>query len=90
MSNKIFICRTTIAFNRGWCKQNFDEDKPVIAVEEDGEVKFKAHRIKINGPCEIIYDRASPVEYYDLELSTKKPSVVTCWIETESEVIQIK
>ena len=85
MSNKIFICRTTIANN-----QNLHENKPVIVLQEDGEIKFKAHRIKINGPCEIIYDRASPVEYYDLELSTKKPSVVTCWIETESEVIQIK
>ena len=89
MSNKIFICRTTIAFNRGWCKQNFDEDKPVIAVEEDGEVKFKAHRIKINGPCEIIYDRELPIEYHDPELSTK-PGAVRCWIETESEVTKIK
>ena len=84
MSNKVFICRTTIANN-----QNFDEDKPVIVLQEGGEIKFKAHHIKINGPCEIIYHRELPIEYHDPELSTK-PGAVRCWIETESEVTKIK
>ena len=84
MSNKVFICRTTIANN-----QNLHENKPVIVLQEDGEIKFKAHRIKINGPCEIIYDKELPVEYHDTALSTKSRAV-RCWIETESEVIKIK
>ena len=76
--NKLFICRATVAAN-----QNFGENKPVIVIQEDGVTKFKAHRIKINGPCEIIYDKESPIE-------TTEPGNVRCWIETASEIIKVR
>jgi len=75
--NKLFICRATVAAN-----QRYDENKPVIVNQEDGETKFKAHRVKINGPCEIVYDKESPIE-------TTEPGDVRCWIETDYEVIKI-
>ena len=76
--NKLFICRATVAAN-----QNFGENKPVIVIQEDGVTKFKAHRIKINGPCEIIYDKESPIE-------TTEPGNVCCGIETSSEIIKVR
>ena len=75
--NKVFICRATVAAN-----QRYDENKPVIVNQEGGETKFKAHRVKINGPCEIIYDKESPIE-------TTEPGDVRCWIETDYEVIKV-
>jgi|TARA_R100000808_G_scaffold2804_3_gene10584 hypothetical protein len=75
--NKIYVCRATVAAN-----QNFNEDKPVIVVQEDGTTKYKAHHIKIDGPCEIVYKKESPIEI-------EEPGMVRCWIETDSKVIRI-
>jgi hypothetical protein len=76
--NKLFVCQETVAAN-----QRHNEDKPVIVNQEDGTTKFKAYRVKINGPCEIIYDKESPIE-------TTETGNVRCWIETDSEVIKVR
>ena len=76
--NKIFINRGIIAANN-----NYGMNKPPIAVEQNKEIIMEGHEVKINGPSVVVYKKDCPLA------GTEEFGTVTCWIETDSEVIKV-
>tara|TARA_Y100001951_G_scaffold14900_1_gene10096 strand:- start:214 stop:456 length:243 start_codon:yes stop_codon:yes gene_type:complete len=80
VKNKIFINRGIIAANK-----NHGMDKPPITVEQSDKIIMEAHEVKINGPSAIVYKRNRP-----LTANQDVVGDVTCWIETDSEIIKVR
>ena len=80
---------TTIHVDRERLVANFNtgEEEPVLVVEKDGLVLFKAREIEIAGPSRVIYRPANPHPVSDMYESKIN---IRAWIETESEVTKIK
>ena len=76
---------TTIHVDRDRVVSNFKTGKedPVLVVEKDGLVLFKASEVEIAGPSRVIYRPANPHPVSDLYESKTN---IRAWIETESEV----
>ena len=79
---------TTIHVDRDRVVSNFKTGKedPVLVVEKDGLILFKAIEVEIAGPSRVIYRPANPHPVSDLYESKTN---IRAWIETESEVIKI-
>ena len=80
---------TTIHVDRDRLVENFNtgEEEPVLVVEKDGLVLFKASEIEIVGSSRMIYRPANPHPVSDMYESKTN---IRAWIETESEVIKIR
>ena len=75
---------TTIHVDRHRIVSNFNtgEEEPVLVVEKDGVVLFRASELDIAGPSRVIYRPADPHPVSDMYASKTN---VRAWIETESE-----
>lgn len=76
---------TTIHVDRDKVVSNFKtgEEEPVLVVEKDGLILFKASEVEIAGPSRVIYRPDSPHPVSDMYESKTN---IRAWIETESEV----
>ena len=77
---------TTIHVDRDRLVANFNtgEEEPVLVVEKDGVILFKASEVEIAGPSRVVYRPANPHPVSDMYESQTN---IRAWIETESEVI---
>ena len=77
---------TTIHVDRDRLVANFNtgEEEPVLVVEKDGVILFKANEVEISGPSRVVYRPANPHPVSDMYESQTN---IRAWIETESEVI---
>ena len=77
---------TTIHVDRDRLVANFNtgEEEPVLVVEKDGVILFKASEVEIAGPSRVVYRPADPHPVSDMYESKTN---IRAWIETESEVI---
>ena len=78
---------TTIHVDRSRIVSNFKtgEKEPVLVVEKDGLVLFKASEVAIDGPSRVIYRPDDPHPVSDMYASKTN---VRAGIETESEVTE--
>ena len=81
--------KTTIHVDRERLVENFNtgEEEPVLVIEKDGLVLFKAREIEIAGPSRVIYRPTNPHPVSDMYESKTN---IRAWIETKSEVTKIK
>ena len=77
---------TTIHVDRDRLVENFKmgEEEPVLVVEKDGVILFKANEVEIAGPSRVVYRPAEPHPVSDMY---DNKTNIRAWIETESEVI---
>ena len=77
---------TTIHVDRDRLVENFNkgEQEPVLVVEKDGVVLFRASEVEISGPSRVVYRPADPHPVSDIYESKTN---IRAWIETESEVM---
>ena len=78
---------TTIHVDRDRLVENFitGEQEPVLVVEKDGVVLFRASEVEISGPSRVVYRPADPHPVSDIYESKTN---IRAWIETESEVVE--
>ena len=78
---------TTIHVDRDRLVENFNtgEEEPVLVVEKDGVILFKANEVEISGPSRVVYRPADPHPVSDIYESKTN---IRAWIETESEVVE--
>ena len=76
---------TTIHVDRDRLVENFNtgEQEPVLVVEKDGVVLFRASEVEISGPSRVVYRPADPHPVSDIYESKTN---IRAGIETESEV----
>ena len=77
---------TTIHVDRERLVANFNtgEEEPVLVVEKDGVILFKANEVEIAGPSRVVYRPADPHPVSDIY---DNKTNIRAWIETESEVM---
>ena len=77
---------TTIHVDRDRLVENFNtgEEEPVLVVEKDGVILFKASEVEIAGPSRVVYRPADPHPVSDIY---DNKTNIRAWIETESEVM---
>ena len=80
MKNKIFINRGIISAN-----SYYGMNKPPIVVEQNQEIIMEAYEVKIDGPSVVVYKKDCP-----LTVNRDVIGIVTCWMETDSEVIKVR
>ena len=78
---------TTIHVDRDRLVENFNtgEQEPVLVVEKDGVVLFRASEVEISGPSRVVSRPADPHPVSDIYESKTN---IRAWIETEPEVVE--